>query len=124
MAKTTDERIQNILRKKAEELEDTKQEKKQAEELAKSQQATAAAATKKWVADTHVIEAILKDFEQKLSGLDLHLTFQNAGQQRSILAVGRIMGSVSGKEIEVTLNVHPNGEIHTIASGPTSKYSD
>jgi hypothetical protein len=35
-AKTTDERIQNILRKKAEELEDTKQEKKQAEELAKS----------------------------------------------------------------------------------------
>jgi hypothetical protein len=27
MAKTTDERIQNILRKKAEELEDTKQEK-------------------------------------------------------------------------------------------------
>jgi hypothetical protein len=70
------------------------------------------------VADTHVIEAILKDFEQKLSGLDLHLTFQNAGQQRSILAVGRIMGSVSGKEIEVTLNVHPNGEIHTIASGP------
>ena len=118
MAKTTDERIQNILRKNAEKLAATKQEKNRAEELAKSRQTTAAAATKKWAADTHVIEAILKDFEQKMSGIDLHLTFQSAGQQGSESAVGRIIGSVSGKEIEITLNVHPNGEIHTFASGP------
>lgn len=118
MTKLTDERIQNILRNKAGEIEAAKQAQKQAEELAKSQQALAVSVAKKWAADTHVIAAILKDFEQKMSDLNVHLAFQDEGQQGAMLAVGRVTGRVSGHDLSVTFHVDPNGEIHIFSLSP------
>jgi hypothetical protein len=95
MTKLTDERIQNILRNKAGEIEAAKQAQKQAEEL-----------------------AILKDFEQKMSDLNVHLAFQDEGQQGAMLAVGRVTGRVSGHDLSVTFHVDPNGEIHIFSLSP------
>jgi len=52
-----------------------------------------------------------------MSALELQLTFQDAGQRGDALAVGRITGRVSGNDLQVTLNVHPTGEIHAF-QGP------
>ena len=118
MSETTDQRIQRILQKKAEEEEAAQQLKKQADEQAKKQHATAKQVKKKWTADTQVIAEILEDFEQKLSPLDLQLKFQDAGQPASTIAAGRVVGRISGRELHIVLNIHPNGDIHAFSEGP------
>lgn len=112
MAESTDQRIQKLLRNKAKEKEADELEKRLAEEKNNERQATAEHVRQKWAIDTHIIAEILKDFEQKMSALELQLTFQDAGQRGDALAVGRITGRVSGSDLQVTLNVHPTGEIH------------
>jgi hypothetical protein len=117
MAESTDQRIKNILQKKAKEKEAAEQAKKQAQERSNERQATAENVRKKWSADTHIIAEILKDFEQKMSALGLQLAFQDEGQKGDALAGGRIFGRVSGSDLQVTLNVDPAGEIHAF-QGP------
>jgi hypothetical protein len=111
MAESTDQRIQKILRSKAKKKQADELEKKQAKEQSNERQATAERVRQKWAADTHIIAEILKDFEQKMSALELQLTFQDVGQKSNTLAVGRISGRISGSDLQVTLNVDPNGEI-------------
>jgi len=117
MAESTDQRIQKILRSKAKEKEADDLEKKLAKDQSNERQEMAERVTQKWMADTYVIAEILKDFEQKMSALELQLTFQDAGQKGDALAVGHISGRISGRDLQVTLNVHPNGEIHAF-QGP------
>ncbi len=117
MAESTDQRIENILRKKAKEKEAAEQAKKQAEQRSNEQQAIAEHVRKKWTVDTHIIAEILKDFEQRMSALGLQLAFQDEGQKGAALAGGRIFGRVSGNDLQVTLNVDPTGEIHAF-QGP------
>jgi hypothetical protein len=117
MAESIDQRIENILRKKAKEKQAAEQEKSQAERRSNEHQATAEHVRRKWTADAHIIAEILKDFEQKMSPLGLQLAFQDAGQKGDALAVGRIVGRVSGSDLQVMLNVDPNGEIHAF-QGP------
>jgi len=112
MAETTDQRIENILRKKAKEKEAAEQAKKQAEERSNQQQAIAERVRKKWTADTHIIAEILKNFEQKMSPLGLQLAFQEESQKGDALVGGRIFGRVSGGDLQVTLNVDHTGEMH------------
>ena len=88
MAKSTDQRIKNILQKKAKEKEAAEQAKKQAQERSNERQATAENVGEKWSADTHIIAEILKDFEQKMSALGLQLAFQDEGQKGDALAEG------------------------------------
>jgi hypothetical protein len=109
MAESTDQRIQKILRNKAKEKEADDLEKKLAKDQSNERQETAERVKQKWTADTYVIAEILKDFEQKMSALELQLTFQDAGQKGNALAVGRISGRISGRDLQVTLNVHLNG---------------
>lgn len=117
MAESTDQRIQKILRSKAKEKEADDLEKKLAKDQSNERQEMAERVMQKWTADTYVIAEILKDFEQKMSALELQLMFQDAGQKGDALAVGRISGRISGRDLQVTLNVHPNGEIHAF-QGP------
>ena len=117
MAESTDQRIQKLLWNKAKEKEADELEKKRAEQQNNERRATAELVRQKWAADTHIITEILKDFEQKMSALGLQLIFQDAGQKGDALAVGRITGRVSGNDLQVTLNVHPTGEIHAF-QGP------
>ncbi len=117
MGASTDQRIENILRKTAKEKEVAEQAKKQAEERSNEQQATAEHVRKKWTADTHAIAEILKDFERKMSALALQLTFEDESQKGDALAGGRIFGRVSGSDLQVTLKVDPTGEIHAF-QGP------
>jgi hypothetical protein len=117
MAESTDQRIKNILQKKAKEKEAAEQAKKQVQERSNERQAIAENVRKKWSADTHIIAEILKDFEQKMSALGLQLAFQDEGQKGDALAGGRIFGRVSGSDLQVTLNVDPAGEIHAF-QGP------
>jgi tetrahydromethanopterin S-methyltransferase subunit A len=84
MAESTDQRIKNILQKKAKEKEVAEQAKKQAQERSNERQATAENVRKKWSADTHIIAEILKDFEQKMSALGKYLRQQ--GTQIGVLA--------------------------------------
>ena len=117
MAESTDQRIQKILRSKAKEREADDLEKKLAKDQSNERQETAERVRQKWAADTHIIAEILKDFEQKLSALELQLVFQDVGQKGDALAVGRISGRISRSDLQVTLNVHPTGEIHAF-QGP------
>jgi hypothetical protein len=96
MAESTDQRIQKILRNKAKEKEADDLEKKLAKDQSNERQETAERVKQKWTADTYVIAEILKDFEQKMSALELQLTFQDAGQKGNALAVGRISGPFPG----------------------------
>jgi hypothetical protein len=112
----TDDRIKQILETKAREAKIAEERKKQAEDqlmkhpdLQKS--------LKKWTDDTSIIADILKDFEQKM-GEFLQLRFRDMGQQGTAIAVGRIFGRVSGRDLQLTLNVYPNGEIHIFREGP------
>jgi len=95
MAETTDQRIRKLLRDKAKQKEAHELERKLAEEQNNERQATAEHVKQKWVKYTHVIAEILKDFEEKMSALGLHLIFQDAGQKGDALAIGRITSSVS-----------------------------
>jgi hypothetical protein len=117
MAESTDQRIQKLLRNKAKQNEADELQKKLADELNNERQATAEHVKQKWATDTHIIAEILKDFEQKMSRLGLQLTFQDAGQKGDALAVGGITGRVFGSDLQVTLNVYPNGEIRAF-QGP------
>ena len=117
MAESTDQRIEKILRSKAKEKEADDLEKKLAKNQSNARQETAERVMQKWTADTYVIAEILKDFERAMSALELQLTFQDADQKGDALAVGRISGRISGRDLQVTLNVHPNGEIHAF-QGP------
>ena len=94
MAKSTDQRIQRILRNKAKEKEADDFEKKLAKDRSNERQETADRVRQKWTADTYIIAEILKDFEQKMSALELQLAFQDAGQKGDALAVGHISGRV------------------------------
>jgi hypothetical protein len=111
MVESTDQRIKKILTSNAKEKKADELEKKLAEEQNNEQQATAERVRQKWAADTYIIAEILKDFEQKMSALGLQLTFQDAGQKGNLLAIGHISGRISGRDLHVTLNVHPAGEI-------------
>jgi hypothetical protein len=117
MAESTDQRIQKILRSKAKEKEADDLEKKLAKDQSNERQETAERVVQKWSTDTYVIAEILKDFEQKMSTLGLQLTFQDAGRKGDALAVGHISGRISGRDLQVTLNVHSNGDIHAF-QGP------
>ena len=101
MAESTDQRIQKILRNKAKEKEADDLEKKLAKDRSDERQATADRVRQKWTADTYIIAEILKDFEQKMSALELQLTFQDTGQKGDALAVGHISGRVSGSDLQV-----------------------
>jgi hypothetical protein len=117
MADTTDQRIKNILRKRAKEEDAAKQEKRQAEERSNEQKTTADQVRKKWTADTKMIAEILSDFEQKLSPLELQLMFEEEDQKGEAIAGGRIFGHVTGQDVQVTLNVGPTGEVRAF-QGP------
>ena len=117
MAESTDQRIQKILRSKAKEKEADDLEKKLATDQSNEREATAERVRQKWAADTHIIAEILKDFEQKMTALGLELVFQDAGQKGDVLAVGRIGGRISGRDLKVTLDVYPTGEINAF-QGP------
>jgi len=113
MSKSTDERIEEILKAKPEKTNLAEQVKVQAAEAAKQQIATAESIRTKWTDDTHFIVAILKEFEQKLSKLGLELSFQDAGaQQGSMIAQGSISGRTPETQINLTLSVDQYGEIH------------
>ena len=101
MAESTDQRIQKILRSKAKEKEAADLEKKLAKDRSNERQATADRVRQKWTADTYIIAEILKDFEQKMSALELQLTFQDTGQKGDALAVGHISGRVSASDLQV-----------------------
>lgn len=118
MSESTDQRINRILQKKAEDEEAAQQAKRQADEQAKMQHATAKQVKKKWTADTQVIAEILTDFEQRLSPIELQLKFQDAGQPASTIAAGRVVGRVSGRDLQIMLNISPNGDIHAFSEGP------
>jgi len=123
MAESTDQRIQKILRSKAKEKEADDLEKKLAKDRSNERQETAERVRQKWTADTYIIAEILKDFEQKMSALELQLTFQDTGQKGDALAVGHISGRVSASDLQVTLNVHPTGEIHAFQVPKTGHIS-
>jgi hypothetical protein len=123
MAESTDQRIQKILQNKAKEKEAADLEKKLAKDRSNKWQETAERVRQKWTADTFIIAEILKDFEQKMSALELRLTFQDTGQKGDALAVGHISGRVSGSDLQVTLNVHPTGEIHAFQGPKTGHIS-
>src|SRR5271170_7475045 len=86
MAETTAQRIQKLLRDKAKQKEADELERKLVEEQNNERQATAEHVRQKWEKDTYVIAEILKDFEEKMSALGLHLIFQDAGQKGDALA--------------------------------------
>ena len=123
MAESTDQRIQKILQSKAKEKEADDLEKKLAKDRSNKRQETAERVRQKWTADTYIIAEILKDFEQKMSALELQLTFQDTGQKGDALAVGHISGRVSASDLQVTLNVHPTGEIHAFQGPKTGHIS-
>lgn len=117
MSETTDQRIKNILRKRAKEEDTAKQEKRQAEERSNEQKITADQVRRKWTADTKIIAEILSDFEKKMSPLELQLMFEEEDQKGDAIAGGRIFGHVARKELQVTLNVGPTGEVRAF-QGP------
>jgi hypothetical protein len=123
MAESTDQRIQKILRSKAKEKQADDLEKKLAKDRSNERQETADRVRQKWTADRYIIAEILKDFEQKMSALELQLTFQDTGQKGDELAVGHISGRVSASDLQVTLNVHPTGEIHAFQGPKTGHIS-
>ena len=88
MAKSTDQHIQKILRSKAKEKQADDLEQKLAKDRSNERQETADRVRQKWTADRYIIAEILKDFEQKMSALELQLTFQDTGQKGDALAVG------------------------------------
>jgi hypothetical protein len=110
----TDDRIRKILETKAQEAKHEKEAEDQLKQHAETDRSR-----KKWAEDTHIIADILKDFEQKMAAMKLQLRFQDVGQQGTTIAVGRIFGRVSGRELQLTLNVQPSGEIHVFRGGPT-----
>jgi hypothetical protein len=112
----TDDRIKQILEAKARELKIAEERKKQAEDQLKKHP-DLQKSLKKWEEDTLTIRDILRDFQQKMADF-LHLDFRDVGQQGTAIAVGRIFGRVSGRDLQLTLNVYPNGEIHVFREGP------
>ena len=110
MAESTDQRIQKILRIKAKEKEADDLEKKLAKDRSNERQETADRVRQKWTADTYIIAEILKDFEQKMSALELQLAFQDTGQKGDALAVGHISGRVSASDLQVTLTSIPRAK--------------
>jgi hypothetical protein len=109
----TDDRIKQILKAKAQETNAAERCKDQLTKHIEIMQQL----RKKWAKDTHIIADILRDFEQKMVDIKVQLQFQDVGQQGTTIAVGRIFGHVSGRELQLTLNVHPNGEIHVFRAG-------
>jgi hypothetical protein len=117
MAETTDQRIKNILRKRAKEEDAAKLEKRQAEERSNERKTTADHVRRKWTTDTKIIAEVLRDFEQKMSALELQLIFEDEDQKGDAIAGGRIFGHVTGQELQVTLTVDPTGEVRAF-QGP------
>ena len=117
VSESTDQRIKRVLQKKATEAATAEKAKQRADRQEYERQDVAERVQEKWTADTYVIVEILKDFEQKMSAIGVQLTFQDIGQRGDALAVGHIAGQVSGKDLQITLNVHPDGEIRAF-QGP------
>jgi hypothetical protein len=117
MTETTNQRIKNILRKRAKEGDAAEQEKRQAEERINEQKTTADRVRRKWSADTKIMAEILTDFEQKMLPLGLKLMFEDEGQKGDSIAGGRIFGHVTEQELQVTLTVDPTGEVRAF-QGP------
>jgi hypothetical protein len=113
MSKSTDERIEAILKAKPERTSLAEQVEVQAAAAAKQQIATAESIRTKWTHDTHFIVATLKEFEQKMSALGLELSFQDAdAPQGGLIAQGSICGRTAETPINLILNVDQYGEIH------------
>ena len=117
MPESTDQRIKRLLQRKAAEAETAEKAKQQADKQETERQKIAERVKEKWTADTYVIAEILRDFEQKMSAFGVQLTFQDEGEKGDSLARGRIVGRVSGNELQVALDVDPTGEIHAF-QGP------
>ena len=117
MPESTDQRIKRLLQRKAAEAETAEKAKQQADKQETERQKIAERVKEKWRADTYVIAEILRDFEQKMSAFGVQLTFQDEGEKGDSLARGRIVGRVSGNELQVALDVDPTGEIHAF-QGP------
>ena len=117
MSTATDERIRDILRIWTQNQQ-ADREKKRAQEQTEQQQQLVARIREKWRSDTHLIAAILKDFEQKLAELQVQLVFQDrASAHGETIAVGSIAGHVTGNDLQLTLNVHPNGHMLVFKEG-------
>jgi hypothetical protein len=112
MPDSTDQRIKHFLQRKAAEAQIAEKAKQQADREEHERKDVAERVKEKWTTDTYMIAEILKDFEQKMSVVGVQLTFQDAGQKGTALAVGHITGRVSGSELQFTLSVEPAGEIH------------
>lgn len=72
----------------------------------------------KWSSDTHIIAALLKDFEREMSDFGVQLGCQSEGPQEGAIAVLKIAGRVSGREVYASFNVAPGGEVNLVRQGP------
>jgi hypothetical protein len=75
----------------------------------------------KWAEDTHVINAVVRELNQKLATAECQLNFQDMGaaSDRGV-AHGRIMGRLSSSQVDIAISVRAHGAIEVSAVGPNS----
>jgi hypothetical protein len=124
---SSDERIQQIIARKKAQTEADQLEKNLAIEQQTAKDKRLADLRAKWAADTHVIDASIKDIQQKVAGFGVKMTFQHApGNPGTTIGVAAFSGSspntVNGA---MSWNVHEDGVVNVfyerLRSAPGTK---
>lgn len=115
----TNTRIQKILAQASQEQEAAKLAA-EAKRNADAQSAKVTESVKsKWSVDKEVVRAILADFKSRLASINFDLTLEDirhiAGS--ATVAQCKVRGTVKGKAMEIGINIHPDGAIHTFVTG-------
>ena len=112
-----DERIRRFLARQAEAA--VAAEKERQEENAREQERKIKTdrIQKKWVADTHVINAILRELKSKMVPIEYDLNFQDVGPSHNGVAGGIIVGRFGGEDVHLALEVKDNGLIEPHEKG-------
>jgi hypothetical protein len=109
---STEKRIQEILERKRQEKLATEQAQSDATEAEEMRLKLKTQVQQKWTTDSHIIEGVLKDLEQRLSELGIRFSFEEAaGNPGTTVAVGRCRATVGNVVGKMILNVHEDGTV-------------
>jgi hypothetical protein len=112
------ERIKRYLDKRTKEAADKAAARENLERLEQERKATAERVLQKWKADTQVIVGILSDLQRELAPARAAFNFQDVGSGEKAIAIGHVIGELSGEHIDLTLSVDRDGNVQGAKGAP------